>query len=282
MKNKNMWLRLLGTVSVAMLLYCLIAYIHLHIELSAALPISKSTELIGIFVIPALAIVGVYHIVLLVNALRSVTGKLISAVYIVMIAISGITIFSDLTILSEIGKEYMLWDVTDQWIIIYGFTALHIFVVIWGLFRIKSSVISLSSNDRFFLSMHHIGLISGPLGLAGVIIANSGLLAPMRYAAFVTVLLAGLAIFPLLIITVYWIMKLRRIKIQEWLDEKQLTDSAIGALVSLVVSIPVYVLICVLDLFRLSLSASSWMLGLFFVQLSVFSVVLTLRNRQAE
>ena len=281
MKNKNTLPRIMGFLSVSSLFYCIFAYIYLQSVMTIGAVLTDSMRNIGNSVLPALLAVGIYHIILLVRALKVAAGKFWDSVFIVLVALSGITLFSDVTFLSDIGKEYQIWDVTNEWIMLYGFTAVHMVVVVWGLLRSKTDGHNASSakDDRFYLSLYHIGFLSGLLGISGVIAANSGLVVPPRFVTSFAILLAGLALFPLALFVFYWISKLRHIPVYEWVDEKQFNDTALGALISIVVSVPIYILICVFDLSHITLSASSLVLGLFFIQLSVLSLTLILRNR---
>jgi hypothetical protein len=284
MRNSTTPARLLGLISVVSLLYCLFAYIRLQSALTVGGAQTENVKILGIFILPALAMVGIYHLMLLIGALKTASGKFVDSVMITLVALSGITLFSDVTFLSDIGKEYLYWDVTGEWNILYGFTAFHMIVVVWGLLRggTAGAYTSSAKNDRFFLSMHRIGLLSGLLGLGGVMMANTGLIVPPRYAAQIAILLAGLALFPLALFLFYCINKLRHISLREWLDEKQLNDTAFGALMSIVLSVPLYGLICVFDVIHITLPASSLVLGLFFIQLSILSLALIIRNKTGE
>ena len=287
MKNKT-FLTVLGIVSFVMLAYCIYAYIHLQSELTPDLvELSTGIKTIGNMIIPALAVVGIYHLVLLVNALKTIRGSFWGSLYIVCITLSGILLLSDLTLLSDIGKEYLLFDVTGSWLMIYVFTALHILAIIWGFIYMRKNPADRklfeASNDRegrIFLSMHHIGLISGMLGFCGVIAANVQKAVAERFTDSLMVIMTGLALIPLILFAIYWIVKLVRIPRRSWLDEKQFSDTMFGALFSMVVAVPLYALICVMDLLGIELNIMTWILGVFFIQLGVFSSVILTRNRQ--
>ena len=106
MKNKTLF-SILGIASLVMLAYCLVAYIYLQSTMTPDLPeLTEGIKTIGNMTIPALAVVGVYHLVLLFNALKTIKASFINSFYIVCIVLSGITLLSDLTLLSDIGKEY--------------------------------------------------------------------------------------------------------------------------------------------------------------------------------
>lgn len=289
MKNKRFIRNIFGIISLLMLAYCLFAYIFLQSRLTMELPeLTTQLRTIANLTVPALLIAGLYHLFLLVNALKTLKGKFLNSVYIVLVILSGATLLSDLTLLSDIGKEYPIWDVTPEWLLLYAFTALHILVNIWGLIyaqRNYSGNIRLfqqlkSENDTLFLTINHVALLTGLTGIFGIIFAALQLYTPAEYVPQLTIMLAGLALFPLILFVVYWIIKLGRKPLTEWLDEKQVADTALGALISAVITIPLYVFISVVDLTNLAnLQISFWILAVFFTQLSAISTVVIARNR---
>jgi len=286
MKNRKALFITLGIVSLGLLAYCLFACIYIQTRLIPSLEeIPTQIETIGNLIIPALLVTGIYHLMLLFRALRSQTGKFIDSVYIVLIIISGITLLSDLTLLNDIGKEYALWDVGGQWAMVYAFMAVHVLTVVWGLLRAAKRQPGLAPlkesirKEGMSLSLYQIGLICGILGILGVVFAYSGLVVPNRFSVLFSILIAGLALFPLVLFVVYWLIRLKNIPAREWLDEKQLVDTAFAALIGFFVAVPLYVVICILDVIQVQIPVSAWILGIFFVQLSVLSSVVIARNR---
>ena len=53
-------------------------------------------------------------------------------------------------------------------------------------------------------------------------------------------MLAGLALVPLAMIVVFWIVKMRKKPVKEWMDEKQLSDTALGGLFGLIAGVIFY------------------------------------------
>ncbi len=289
MKNKEKFLRLFGIITIAMLAYCVFAYIYFNLKLTPDLTeLTIQMQTISTIIIPSFVVIGIYHIILLTNALQTLDGKFKDSVYLVLIILSGITLLSDATLLSDMGKEYLLFDITDQWILLYGFTAAHIVTVIWGYIHMikypsdkKLFEPSKGSDDRIFVSIHHIGLIAGILGLCGIIFAQIGIIfVPEKFITLFIILVAALALCPFIIFIIFWVIKLKKIPISKWLDEKQLRDSAFAALISFVISILLYAAVCIMDLFDIYLPAATWILGVFFIELIIFSSVMTAKNRQ--
>lgn len=293
MKSKNKLINIIGILTFVMITYCIFAYIYIKKNLTIVmLTPTKEVIVLGNIIVLALFFIGIYHLILLINALKTLTYKskniLIHSLYIVFIILSGITLLSDLTLLSDIGKEYLLWDVTSQWYMLYGFTLFHMFVVIYGFIYLKknpSDNIKLfrefeSGNDIMFLSMHYIAFISGLMGIFGIILTMTGIIVPERFNLQFMIFIAGLVLFPLVLIVTYWIIKMRNKSLREWFDEKQISDTSYGTFLSLLIIIPVYLMICIVDFYKfIILPITFWILLIFFVQLVVYSMVIMVRNK---
>ena len=231
---KRKLLIIFSIIAILLMLYCIGAYIYLQQSLVPSL--AEPTALmqtIGNICFPALLIVGLYHIVLLVRKLKSLTGRFLDAAYVVMIVLSGITLLSDLTFLMDIGKEYRLFDVTGEWMMLYGFTAFQLITVVIGfvlilkkepikahLFRIDNS-----EQENLFLSMHHIALVCGALGLIGVALSMTGLIVPLQFRTALMIVVSVLVICPLVLIILYWLVSMAKSRRGEWTDEKQRADT---------------------------------------------------------
>jgi hypothetical protein len=225
------------------------------------------------------------------QALKTLTGRFWSSVLYVLVLLSGVMLFSDLAILSDIGKEYLIFDVTNEWIMLYCFAGLHLVAMVFGLVAVKRAPDKgeklfeafAKSAEGLFLSMHQISLVSGVLGVLGVILAKTNLLVDERFSGSFAILLAGLALVPLAMIVVFWIVKIRKKPVKEWMDEKQLSDTALGGLCGLIAGVIFYAVVFVLDFFKIFVQpVSFWILPMFFIQLIVYSAVVMIRNRQQD
>lgn len=292
MKTKKGCINTFSTIAFIMIIYCLMVFVYIQSELTSdMIELTNTVKTLGNFTILALFIVGLYHLYLLVHALKILTGKMKHSIYVVLIILSGIMILDDLILLSDIGKEYLLWDVSTEWIILYCSTALHMLVMICGLISLKKTTVNdiklfkafNKSSDILFLSLHQTSFISSLLGICGIIFAISGLIVPERFSVHFMMLLAGLALFPLIIIIIYWMVKMRKKPARNWIDEKQMSDTALGALFGLLLSIVIYLFIFVLDLLNvLIMPVSFWILLIFFIQLTIFSAVIMSKNKMSK
>lgn len=292
MKNKNLIKNILAFASILGMSYCFAVFIYTQTSLKATAPVSETVTGLGYFVLPAMFLAGIYHVLLLFRALKALAGKqkniFIHSLYIYMIILSGITLLSDVTIISDIGKEYSLLDVSGQWHILYVFTLFHIAVMILGTIFIKNAVGThlleeiKNGNDAMFISMNQIGIMCGVLGIAGVIVSVSGTMENIileTYRAAWMMFLSCLALFPLVLFIIYWAIKYRKKPLAVWLDEKQALDSAIGALVSTLIALFLIVIFMIISIFAVDLPAILWLSIIFFIYLITFSGTILTRNR---
>lgn len=289
MKNKKILSKIIGIVSFLAIVYCCIAYIVLQHNLVPSLTeLPQRLLIIGNISAIALLLIGINHIVLLIKAMKMIDGKLGNSLFIVFIILSGITLLSDITILLDIAREYLFLDISSQFTLLYGFTALHMVMIVIGFVRysrIETSNIKLFKhvnvdNDNFYLSIHQIGLISSVLGLIGVMFAVSGIIVPDRFSTPFMLLIAVLALVPLAFSIAFWCIKLNGKKLSELFDEKQVQDSSIGSLVSIIASFTMYLLVIVLDIIEVwCFGISFWILLIMFFQIMIYSTVVLLRNR---
>ncbi len=291
MKRKAL-INIFSVAAFLMLAYSVAAYVYLQTNLTPQLPeLTGLLRTIGNLIVPALFIAGLFHLYLLAQALKTLTGRFLSSVVYVLVLLSGIMLFSDLAILSDIGKEYLLFDVTNEWIMLYCSAAPHLAAMAFGLAAVKRAADKggklfeafAKSGEGLFLSMHQISLVSGVLGVLGVILAKTNLLVDERFSGSFAILLAGLALVPLAMIVVFWIVKMRKKPVKEWMDEKQLSDTALGGLFGLIAGVIFYAVVFVMDFFKIFVQpVSFWILPIFFIQLIVYSTVVIIRNRQQD
>ncbi len=191
---------LFGAAAIACIAYCFTVFFILQKTL-----VPGSGELTGalqaasLAILPALLAAGLFHIYLLAKLLKSMTGRFLNSLFILLVIGSGVLLVSDVSLLSDIGKEYILFDVSSQWAMLYVFTAFHLAVVIIGaavLQKGKALPADTVKSETVYISVHHIALISGVLGVAGVFLAMSGTIVPLRYSVGFMVVLSASRSFP--------------------------------------------------------------------------------------
>jgi hypothetical protein len=282
----------LGVLSIAGLVYCLAAYLYLRQQLTPAMPDpTPAVELIGALALPALAVAGIYHLVLLVRAFQILAGmpagRLLHSVFLAAVVLSGLSLATEPVQLSEIGKEYALFDVGGQWWFLIGSTLFHLAVVTAGFFHARRVAGGLSAavrnidsrSDAFFVTMHQVGFLCGLLGILGVMsYTHWGVLE--RYRAFLILLLSVLALVPWGTILAFLMVRNRNKPLSAWFDEKQTTDTAVGGLCSMMVVMPILVILSAVDL-RIEFQPpfAFWLMLLFFLCLTLFSFCMLMRSR---
>jgi len=278
-----------AVAALVSLLYCLGVYIFLDINLAPTLtePTGFMT-ILGNFIILAMVITGLLHIVLLVRKLKTLNGRFWDAVFTMMIILSGITLLSDVTLLGDIGKEYQQFDVSSEWSMLYAMTAFQIITVSIGLVMLiktrnvdgKLFKVSGQRQENIFLSMHHMALVCGLAGVAGIAIPLVGLIKPISYSAMKMGVLSVLVVCPLVLIILYWLISMKKSRAGEWTDEKQRSDTGAAAVVALMIFLVVMVTGLIFgDRIGALLPVSFWLLTEFFLMLIGFSAVIIAKNK---
>jgi hypothetical protein len=237
----------IGALSVLGMAYCLAAYAYLIPRLTPNMPEpGESDNRLGAFVALAILVAGVYHLILLVRVIRSLgrmpSGRFLHSLYLVAVVVSGLSLATEPVQLSEIGKEYVLFDVRGQWAFLIVSTIFHLAVMTVGFFytRRKGSGAVESRNDAFYITMHQVGIVCGALGIMGLISFNQWGV-PERYQPLLILVLSALALTPWIIILVFLMAGNRTKPLSAWFDEKQATDTAVGALCAMLAAMPAMV-----------------------------------------
>jgi hypothetical protein len=266
-----------GVLAIFGLVYCLAAYAYFLQRLTPEMPeVGATDDLLGALVAIALIIAGLYHLVLLARGIRSLgrmpSGRFLHSLYLVAVVVSGLLLSTEPVQLSEIGKEYLLFDVGGQWAFLISSTVFHLAVVVAGMVYTRRAVgAAVNRNDAYFITMHQVGALCGVLGILGLMSFNQWGV-PERYHSLLILLLSALALTPWIIVLVFLIVRNRTRPLAAWFDEKQTADTAIGALGAMLAAMPALVVLSALDLYvRLGLPLSFWMMLVFFLCLVFFS-----------
>jgi hypothetical protein len=232
----------LGSLSVLGMGYCFWAYFKLRALLVPSLPeLPPQVDRMTIGIVLSVFIIAVFHLFLLVSSLRRLTAqeqpKLLNAVFFSAVIFSGILILSDAALLHDLGKEYLYWDISMEWNMLLTISGYQLLVMLTGLFLqtrtppqpdVKLFERIRRGDDVVFISMNQVGLVCAIVGLA---LLFPPYLLPLaeRFRAVWLLALAGLAIAPLIMIALYWLLRNRQKKLNALLDEKQIMDLTLGA-----------------------------------------------------
>lgn len=293
MKKGKLLINAFGLLSMIGMVVCFLIYLHIQPLLTPEMPIpTPEIQILGPITIPLIFLAGIYHIFLLLFALESFSNDInhifAHSLYIALILLSGIFILSDVTLLSDIGKEYTLWDVSMEWQMLYGFTIFHIITMVIGFFLNRNRATFKfqkilgainNGNDALFIAIHQIGLICGLSGVACVILVVYIPIAE-RFKSAWLMALSFIAVIPWAFIIIYWIIKSRKKPLAAWIDEKQFSDTAIGALIMGGAFMLLIGIFYILDITHtIIMPTSFWFSLMFFIYLLGFSAVIVIRNR---
>jgi len=229
-----------------------------------------------------------YHIfvaVTLVIQMRYIQKiQVMSLLTIAVGVVSFLGVFSDWSILGDIGKEYKMgWDISGEWTILFIIFGIHtIFTLlvtgvsagVLAYIRKVSVEAKIPANDEIvFTVAQYVGIVCGGIGVAwvfmGLIIGqNTGF--TIYHSIFSTIII----LIPYGMISGYWFILRFRDRIGDWYDEKQWHDITRAGFTTLLLLIPV--LLFFFALFSLSgknyPSELLWFPFALFVILFFFSV----------
>ena len=162
-----------------------------------------------------------------------------------LLLISGVLsflfVFSDVALLSDIGKQYKYHLAQPEWSLIYPimgfqlmvtgvFTCLHLFS-----FKQKDQVKHVVRDNNIFLVTQYVGLICGLMGLT---FASLGFLFPRAWNLHIHVSITSILLLtPYVLAVGYWLITKLQEEKRQWYDEKQLQDVGKSALLTLISSV---------------------------------------------
>lgn len=280
-KRTNLILFILAALAAV---YTTAVYAILQTTLSPALdPLPEWLFNLGNTLAFSFLLIAIYHLYLLFRTLRSLPNTrnpFWYAAMLVGVILSGIFILADITQLGDIGKEYLYWDVSGAWFMLYGSMFGHLLFMVWGFLTVRSLPAAeetffqqmRAGNDVLFQVLNNIGVFCGLLGFIGIAASNWATI-PERFRSGAMLIFSLLAVLPWASLLAYWAIKNRKASLGKWLDEKQMVDTAKGALVSMAVVMPLLAVLTLVSVLSPGLSQMPYLLAaLFFLQLLMFSV----------
>jgi hypothetical protein len=280
----------LGLLSAVALIFNIAIFSFLYPQVTQFMEFDPSWESYGIVAAINIIILSLFQLISVITLLSYLIVE--KKTYILMILaivtgiISGIMILGDIALLSDIGKEYHQgWQTRGEWIILFISYGLHVFSLVATLISIiknlnqeKETHEQVLKDEVLFLSLHSTGVISGWLGLIGVI---AGLLSGLSLWMMERIvgILGIMILSPYLVILGIWIFRRRLGNLEPGLDEKQYQDLSSSGLWTLVITIPVMLVFFIFQLSTYSKESWEvlWLPLLIFAALTSFSS-LTLRS----
>jgi hypothetical protein len=266
----------LGSLAVLGMGYCFWAYFRLrHILVPENVELPALVDSLTIGIILSMFVVAVFHLFLLVFSLRRLTGqdkpRFFNAVFFSAVILSGMLILSDAALLHDLGAEYLYWDISMEWTLLVIISAFQMVVMLAGLVLQARTAPQPEGklfervqrgDDVVFISLNQVGLTCA---LAGLALLAPPYLLPLaeRYRPGWLLALACLAVMPLLLIAIYWLLRNRQKKLNALLDEKQIMDLTFGGFVALGLVVGVLFIYLILAARnRIDLNQPVYMVGL--------------------
>jgi hypothetical protein len=273
-----------GFLAAVAVICNLLIFSVLYPQITQLLEEKPSWETYGIVAAINIIVIAFYQLFSVIALLAHLVYKkktsflVVSAITIGII--SGLMILGDITLLSDIGKEYQTgWQTRGEWWILFASYALHILSLVLGIIALFRNLNRAAESDEMvlkdevlFLSLHSTGIICGALGLIGV---TTGIFTSMKtwILGSITGILSTLILTPYLVILSIWVLRRFWGEARPGLDEKQAHDLGSAGLMTLLIAIPV-----MMGFYRLQIIqperdvfAILWMPLLLFLSLFLFS-----------
>jgi len=258
LKNLRVTSISLGVIAASGLVYNLILFAYLCPKVLHFETLDGQLEILGLLTGLSLALIGIFHLVTVITLLAQIifqrSAGTLKILTIVIGIISGLLLLSDLSMLQDIGKQYVQgWDSASEWTILFINHGLHVLFTILAFVtlatrsgrenRPEEIVVK---DDVLFIAAHTTGLLCGMIGLTAILVA---LVTRLRLSIFeiLSVTIGVLVLLPYLLILSVWLFMKRKEKITDWLDEKQFLDISRASLLTILIILPIMTLMGVLQ-----------------------------------
>jgi hypothetical protein len=182
----------------------------------------------------------------------------IKAFYLILLIlgiISGLLVFSDVALLSDINRQYHNQLSQPEWQLVYPFiiyqfviTLIFQYCHLTGKFLVQQEEM-ITRDINIFLVVQVVGVVCGVLGLG---LMSLGFLYSRAWTLTIhTIISMGVLLFPYVLAVGYWIFMKLKEKDRQWYDEKQSQDVGKSAFLTLVIVTFIMVALFFLHYFRL-------------------------------
>lgn len=206
------------------------------------LPPIVDSYTIGILV--SFLFVAIFHLLLLFHTfyfLPKMTRRHFwGALFFCSLVLSGLYIASDAALLHDLGNEYLFWDISMEWVILFTTSILQLALMLIGFVilaadKTESPFALFPKAEKFdenmFIIVTQVGLICGVIGLAMLPMPKiMGVTDHYRDGFLIT--LTILALLPFTSSIIYWLIRNRGKEFSQILDEKQFQDVSFGGLIA--------------------------------------------------
>lgn len=231
----------LGFLTLAVFAVILIILIRLQPKMIAFDPLSTFESNIltgvgfGLLIILAFFLLSLLQLVRFMRMADSL--RPVPLIMFIGCVLSVLLVFSNVTLLSDIAKQYQAGLSQPEWAMFYPmfgfqfvFALTFLYFLITGFFNIQQ-LEEVARDVNIFLMVQYVGVICGGMGLGMAIL---GFVYRSGWSLVVHTILSSLTIiFPYVLAVIYWgIIKIKE-KDREWWDEKQSQDVGKSALLTL-------------------------------------------------
>lgn len=246
---------IIGILAIIGMAFNLWAYSQLKeilIPENSTLPQIVDTYTIGILV--SFLFLMLFHLLLLFHTIyilpRMKKNYFFGALFFCGLVLSGLFLASDAALLHDLGEEYLFWDVSMEWGMLFLTSSLQLGLMIIGF------IILVNNKDKFpfawfpkaekfdesmFRIVTFVGLISAIVGMMMIPLPQL-MNVTEHYRDGYLITLTILALLPFAASFFYWLVRNRGKQFSEILDEKQFQDVSFGGLLAILLLIPVIIL----------------------------------------
>lgn len=235
----------LGLISVAFFIFDYVMFSRFRPVMVAFGNISSSEEgllnwvAVGLLVLLAFYSLSLFRLAAYLRKAKKVTFP--SLLLLAGGVLSLLFVFSDVALLSDIGKQYKHGLSQPEWSLLYpimGFqfitTAVFTYLHLFG-FKKKNQVERVVRDSNIFSVVQYVGIICGLMGLT---LSSLGFLFPSAWNLDMHVTISSIVLLtPYLLAVGYWFVTKLQEEQRQWYDEKQLQDVGKSAFLTLVLSV---------------------------------------------
>jgi hypothetical protein len=187
--------------------------------------------------------------------------------------LSLVFIFSDVALLSDIGKQYKYSLSQPEWLILYPIMAFQFMMAIVFLYLHLSGFLKWKQlkhvvrDSNIFLIVQYVGIICGLMGLVS---SSLGFFFSRAWNLDLHVTISSIVLLiPYVLVVSYWLITKLQEKDRQWYDEKQLQDVGRSAFLTLILSI-----VFMTGLFIANYQNLGGVISIIWLPLYLFSVLL--------
>jgi hypothetical protein len=273
-----------GFLAAVAVIFNLVVFSILYPQVTQLLAEKPNWETYGVLAAINIIVIAFFQLFCVIALLSHLikhkkTSTLVTAA-IASGVISGIMILGDISLLSDIGNEYQAgFQTRGEWLILFASYALHLASLVLGLLALIRNLNQVPRDQEqvlkdevLFLSLISTGIISGWLGLVGVMGALAADI-PLWMMQRIAPMLSIIILSPFLVLLVIWLLRGILSSVKPSLDEKQLQDLSTSSLWTLIITLPVMIVFFGFQLSSLSRESweALWLPLLLFLSITSFS-----------